>query len=875
MPKLISTLPLRALLFVTALIVALPAATIIVYSGFQARNVAIQDAMLEADHLADEITSLQRSFAMGTEQLISTLAQLPDVQGHDASRVHALLEKIKGLNAQYTNLLVADATGHVWAQATKGPSFNVSDRVYFQRALQSRGLVTGEYIVSRASGRSTFNFAQQFGGVGGKPAGIVIAGIDLDAFRNMVNFDNLPPGANYVLLDHRGIVLTRAFDPDRIAGHAYFPERYRQMVEGPDRGTWTGDSMTGGIRHVSYRKLRLQGDPEPYLYVLAGIPELVGRQAADRALLGSIAMLMPFLLLAALLAWLVGERSIVQPIRLLRLASMKVAAGDLDSRVAGIVRYGELGSLARTFDEMTRQLAERERDKTASDLLYRQLFEVESDALLLMDQARGRILQANTAARRLLGFSQDELLNMDYSVLASNPEGSINALVLGHGQALTETEFCHRDGQPIPCEVAATYFAVGGESVVLIALRDLRARRESEALQASLQDQLLQSQKMESVGRLAGGIAHDFNNLLCVINGHSELIAERPDTPERVRKDLELVRQAGESAAGLTHQLLAFSRKQIQRPRILDLNHLVVDFDRMLRRILGADIKLRTHLEPAPWHVRADPGQIEQVIINLVVNARDAMPQGGSITVETANVVLDETYTRNHKLVEPGEYVLLAISDTGTGMTAETLAHIYEPFFTTKPEGKGTGLGLSTVFGIVVQSGGHVSAYSEPGMGTTFKIYLPREMQDVSPVERQLISQPALAVSATVLVAEDSDGVRNLISETLGARGIHVLEARTGNEAVRLAQSFVKDIHLLVTDVVMPGMGGRELAERLEELRPSMPVLYISGYTEDAILNHGMMDASIDFLEKPFTPRALVEKVAEMLARADRAAAGP
>ena len=390
-----------------------------------------------------------------------------------------------------------------------------------------------------------------------------------------------------------------------------------------------------------------------------------------------------------------------------------------------------------------------------------------------------------------------------------------------------------------------------------------RRQQAEEALRVS-EEQLRQSQKLEAVGQLAGGIAHDFNNLLTVIRGYSDLMLVSLDRADPQRVHLEAIKDAADRAASLTRQLLAFSRKQVLQPKVLDLNALVTNVNQMLQRMIGEDIDLAIVLRSDLGHVKADPGQLEQVIMNLVVNARDAMPQGGQLTIETANVELDEAYARRHAAVQPGPYVMLTVSDTGHGMDAKTQARIFEPFFTTKGPGQGTGLGLSTVYGIVKQSGGSVWVYSEPGHGTTFRIYLQRVQEQV---EAPQAPSPGASPheTETVLLAEDDKTVRTLVRMVLQEHGYTVLAAPHGVEALRISEAHQGVIHLLVTDVVMPGMNGRELAQRLALARPDMKVLYVSGYTDDVIIRHGVLEAGIAFLQKPFTPDVLARKVRDVL----------
>ncbi len=399
-------------------------------------------------------------------------------------------------------------------------------------------------------------------------------------------------------------------------------------------------------------------------------------------------------------------------------------------------------------------------------------------------------------------------------------------------------------------------------------------RHDEEVRRQQSEQQFLQSQKMESVGRLAGGIAHDFNNLLTVINGHAEMVMAQLKEGDPLRNVLLEIQKAGDRAAGLTRQLLAFSRKQVLQPRILDLNQVITEMDKMLRRVIGEDVELVNALRPSLWPVKADPGQIEQVIMNLVINARDAMPQGGKIVIDTANVVLDESYASRHMPLKTGPYVMLALSDTGTGISREVQAHIFEPFFTTKEQGKGTGLGLSTVYGIVKQSGGCIWLYSEPGRGTTFKIYLPQAGEAIvaAPIgaERPLPKRG----TETLLLVEDEDVVRFLTREILVGQGYTVLEASRGDEAIRICTQHGGPIHLMVTDVVMPGMSGPQVAKALQPLRPEMKVLYVSGYTDDAIVHHGILTSGLAFLQKPFAPESLARKVREVLERDGATTAG-
>jgi PAS domain S-box-containing protein len=386
--------------------------------------------------------------------------------------------------------------------------------------------------------------------------------------------------------------------------------------------------------------------------------------------------------------------------------------------------------------------------------------------------------------------------------------------------------------------------------------------------QRLLEEQLRQSQKMEAVGRLAGGLAHDFNNLLTVIKGYSRMVLDEPRRKreeENFREIVAHIDSAADRAAALTRHLLAFSRKQVLQPKVIDLNALMVNLDKMLRRLIGEDIAIVTVAAPDLGSVKADPGQIELVIMNLVVNARDAMPKGGKLTLETTNVELDAEYARDHDGVEPGRYVMLAVSDTGAGMDAQTLALIFEPFFTTKELGRGTGLGLSTVYGIVKQSGGHIWVYSEPGRGTTFKIYLARVDEAAEHLPKLKVSAAVVRGTETILLVEDNEQVRELTHSVLAGSGYSVLVAENGPTVEKICAQHKEEIDLLLTDVVMPGVSGREVAKQVTARWPGVKVLFMSGYTENSIIHHGVLDDGTFFLAKPFTPSALTNKVREVL----------
>jgi two-component system cell cycle sensor histidine kinase/response regulator CckA len=478
----------------------------------------------------------------------------------------------------------------------------------------------------------------------------------------------------------------------------------------------------------------------------------------------------------------------------------------------------------------------------------------------------GKFLDVNPALTAMLGYeTAEEVLKLDPEKdLFVNSEDRLRLKreYEGAGRVNSlEVSWKRKDGLPITVRLSgsASIRGKGGKDVVEVIAEDVTERR-------GLEEQFRQAQKMEAVGRLAGGVAHDFNNLLMVISGYIEVLLTQMVSGDPRRKKAEAIQNATQRASVLTRQLLAFGRKQVLELKVIDLNAVVVDMARLIEPLIGEDVELILLPAGDLGRTKADAGQIEQVIMNLAVNARDAMPNGGKLIIQTSNVELDGAYRRGHVSIQPGPYVMLAVSDTGCGMDGETLSRIFEPFFTTKEKGKGTGLGLSTVYGIIKQSGGYIFAYSEVGRGTTFKIYLP-QLLDAQGEEASSPAHPSNAGhhqgTETLLVVEDEESVRELLRESLEAKGYKVVAASRGDEALSLANNH--QIDLMLTDVVMPGMSGKELAKKILELHPEVKVLFLSGYTEDAIVHQGVLDAGTAFLQKPFTLDALGCKVREVL----------
>ncbi len=533
-------------------------------------------------------------------------------------------------------------------------------------------------------------------------------------------------------------------------------------------------------------------------------------------------------------------------------------------------REGVLGAITllstiRTYGAEELELASELARRTAAAIetersaeRYRMLFEASPLPMWVYEADTLAFLAVNDAAIRHYGYARDEFLRM--TIRDIRPPEDIPSLLLnvqggdGFGSHRPDTwRHITKDGRQIDVEITAGRIEFDGRRAALVLANDVSDR-------VALQRRLSEAEKMEAIGRLAGGVAHDFNNLLTVIGGYAEILLQQ----EGEREELREIARASEQASALTRQLLAFSRRQVLHPRVLDLNAIVAGLEGMLQRIIGDDVAVAVKLGDDLALVEADRAQLERVVLNLAANARDAMPDGGALTIETANVDLDVEQVARHGEGVAGPHVLLAVSDTGTGMDEEVRRHLFEPFYTTKPPGQGTGLGLATVFGVVKQSGGGIYVYSEPGRGTTFKIYLPACGRDAH-VEADGAETLAQRGTETIMVVEDDPGVRELVRLMLEANGYLVLAVEDAAEATRVCAEGARRVDLLLTDVVMPGINGRALAERLGELSPDMRVLFMSGYSDEAVHRHGQITATAAFLEKPFTERALALKVREVL----------
>jgi len=852
---------IRTGVILAALLVTAPLVGLAAWQAYD--RFASDERSAEADALGDARAAATHaaSFIADASALLARIADRPLIVATDPARCDPILSDLALLPAAYANVTLFDRTGRAICPAVPLPDEPPpgADQPWFRETVQQDGFTISAPLADAITRRSLIVLALPVHDSSGALAGVLAAPMDLVEFGTAVIAAHAPPGATITLVDGSGTVLTRFPDPERWIGASVRDLEIGRAALAGESGALRARGLDGVERLYGYAPVAGTD-----WRVYSGIDAQLAFAAARGELAGAATLILLTILLVLALALLAG-RFIARPCNDLEAAFAAVASGKLDTAVR-VTGFAETAALAERFNEMTARRAAAEEALRASEERFRILVESSPNAILLVDRD-GRIVLANGRIEGILGYTPEELIGTSVEQLVPV---ELRARHLGDRLAYLQAPrvrtmaagrslaALRRDGTSVPVDIALSPITVAGELHVLATIADTTERRR-------LEEQLLQSQRLEAIGHLAGGIAHDFNNLVNVIAGFGRLVLDDLPEDEPHREDVEQILAAADRAATLTRQLLAFARRQVLQPRVLNLNEVVADITPMLARILGEDTDLVTMLAPNLGAVRADPGQLEQVIVNLAVNARDAMPEGGRLTIETANVDLDESFVRSRVEMTPGSYVVLAVSDTGHGMTEEVRQRIFEPFFTTKPEGHGTGLGLSTTYGIVRQSGGFISVYSEPGQGTTFRIYLPRVAERAEPFMRPPRTRAADVGVETLLLVEDDEAGRTYARRVLEARGYQVLAAAHGPEALEVAAAHDGPIDLLVTDVIMPGMSGRELADRLVASRPGLRVLYVSGYTENSVVHHGHLEEGVAFLVKPYSPDDLARKVREVL----------
>jgi PAS domain S-box-containing protein len=871
---------IRFRLILLVLLAVIPALGLTFYTGIEQRRIASAQAKEEALRLARLVSSNQSQLIEGARHFLYMLAQLSPVRNCDSASCCSLFADLLKQYPWYLNIGAAEPNGNIFASAIPfTQSVNIADRSYFRRALQSRNFGIGEYQIGRIVGKPVVNFGYPVIDEMGELRAVVYVALDLTWLNQLAVQVELPTGSTLTVVDGKGTILARHPVSDKWVGKT-LPEASiikTALVQGEGMTEATG--VDGIPRLYAFTSFGKRTEQAGNIYVTVGIPISVAFAQVDRILTRNLKFLGFIALLTLAAAWIGGYLLLLRRLNPILTATKRLGAGDLSARTGVAYARGELSQLALSFDKMADSLEQRESERKQAEQLLdteKKRFQTLSDNApfgMVMIDKDGTFRYINPKFRELFSYDLDDVPNGKTWFRKAYPDtayrhnvistwiNDLESLRPGEKRSRIFTVTC-KDGTQKIVDFIPVQLETGEN---MMTCEDITELAQAEKENAALEEQFRQSQKMEAIGQLAGGVAHDFNNLLTVIKGYSQLSLVEPKEGDSFKTDVEEIQKAADRATDLIRKLLAFSRRQVMEMRVIDLNALITDLDKMLRRVIGEDIELVTVIAEDLGRVKVDPGQIEQVIMNLAVNARDAMPKGGKLSIETANVELDEAYGRSHAAVKPGRYVMLSVTDTGVGMTQEVKERVFEPFFTIKEKGKGTGLGLSTVYGIVKQSGGNIWVYSEVGKGTTFKIYLPRV--DEAPDERKekAVAEELPRGNETILLVEDEEDVRKLAVRVLERQGYKVLEAAQGSDALLICEQHEGPTHLMVTDMVMPGMSGRELAENLSSLHPEIKVLYMSGYTDNTIAHHGILEPGLNYIQKPFSVEGLIRKVREAL----------
>ncbi|MDU0458814.1 MAG: PAS domain S-box protein [Geobacteraceae bacterium] len=786
---------------------------------------------------------------------------------HNSRELQATMEEQPLLEELFNGgFFVVNASGRAIAdvpRTTGRLGMDVSGKSWMIGALQGKTTI-GKPVIGKMLQVPVFTIATPIRDTDKRVIGVLAGVVDLSRsnFLNEITNNRYGRTGGYLLVAPQHGLFITGTDRSRIMQPVPAPgvnRLFDQYAHGFEGSGITTDTRGGEVLSSSKQI------PAAGWFVIASIPTHEAfapiHAMQKRTLLAAIILT----ILAGALTWLILRRLLSPMLDAVRDMSL-ISESDLPVTSLPIARQDEVGQLIGAFNRLLEILALRESRLIESDEHHRSVLKTAMDGIWFTD-TEGRLQEVNEAYCRMSGYSEQELLGMKISDIEVNKNADDTADHIREIMALGEDRFESRhrrkDGSIFDVEVSVQYRAAKGGQLITF-IRNITDLKQAETEKATLSSQLHQAQKMESVGSLAGGVAHDFNNKLSVILGCTYMASIESD-PVQLKSHLEEIRKAAEQSSGLTRQLLAFARKQTIMPKVLDLNETVENMLKMLQRLIGENIRLTWRPSPELWQLMLDPTQIDQILANLCVNARDAIAEGGRITIETGNCSIDETYHAHNTDALPGEYVRLAVSDNGCGMEHELLDRIFEPFFTTKEKDKGTGLGLATVFGIVKQNNGFINVYSEPGLGTTFTIYLPRHADKSLPtVIKASISSPPTG-QETVLLVEDEHAILNMASTILSKQGYSVIQANTPTEAIRLADGHDGNIGLVITDVIMPEMNGKDLVNRLMSRNPRLKCLYMSGYTADVISRHGVLDEGVNFIQKPFSLPALAGKVRQVL----------
>jgi PAS domain S-box-containing protein len=866
---------LRFKLILLVVLATGPALGVVLHAGLEERKQALEAADEEALRAARAAARVEEKSFDEARQFLNAIALFPAVRDMDVPSCRALFPQVLAREGRFRDLGLVGADGVLLAAAPERPAgAGGQDLTFFQRALQTKRFAVGLAVPDAAGRRPALHAGHPILDAGGAVRGVLFASMDLDPLSAVLPRIPLPAGSIVVVFDAAGRVLARwPEDPGTVAGAgAGGAQRLLETVRSEGSAAVAGND--GVVRRMGFKGLSSGGEPTGAT-VAVGIPERAATLRADADLLRNLGLVGCVALLAILAAWTFGSYFILDRVDGLLRATRRISTGGGRARRGPRGKGGgELGQLERAFDTMALSLEMRTDELRTAEARYRELVEFIPAVFYLSETgAAGRVEYVSPQIEQLTGYGTSDWISLPGlwdSLIDPEDRPRVTARMeeaLGRGGGYEiEYRMRRKDGTPVWVRDTGFVVALGGEA---------QGRRRNRGFIVDVSDrkvleqQFLQAQKMEALGRLSATVAHDFNNLLTVITGYAQLLQLRAGQERAVVTQLDEIVRAADRASVLTRQLLSFSRRQGADPVVVDLNETIATLDRMIRRLIGERIRVQTDPGAGLHRVKIDRGHVDQVLMNLAVNARDAMPEGGTIRIATANVALDDEYARRHVDARPGQYVCLSFADTGTGMDGATMEHLFEPFFTTKGEGKGTGLGLSTVYGIVRQAGGHIEVSSAVGRGTTFRIYLPRH-EGPEGTEARGAAGPGAGHTASlaILLVEDDPAIRGFTRQCLETDGHRVTEASSAEEARRIVAAGEKPVEVVVVDVGLPDGDGGKLAKELVAARPGLRAVVMSGFSRSVLREEGREDGQFLFLQKPFRPADLRGALGKVAAEA-------
>jgi PAS domain S-box-containing protein len=851
------------------MIVALPVAGIIINSGIQHRKDAIAAAEVNTQVLAERIVHEQEDIIVTAREMLISLSQLSVIKQENGTKVTPLLKEMHKLHSDLVNIFVADRSGLVWATAVPlKPPFSISDRRYFKNALATGQLSSGEYVISRSANKPTFNLGYPIKDEQGDIKGVIGVGFSLEKYKQILERSKLPKNSSFAILDHKGIILFRGLEPEKFIGKPVDPLLFKQFQEAPDEITFIGKSLAlGDERIISTRKLRLPGESSPYMYLRVGIPVESALSKANTSFINDLMFFCGILILALISSSLIVQRFIVSRISLLGKASHALASGDYQIKIADLVKGGELGSLAESFDIMANKLIQREEALSSNERFLKAIIDTEPECIKMLD-IDCNLLMMNRAGLEMIDADSFEQVKGQCvcPLITDRYKDDFFALtkqVFQGVPGILEFETIGLKGRHVWLETHAVPFCNDrGEIIALLGItRDITNRKVAEEERTRLEQKIQHTQKLESLGVLAGGIAHDFNNILMAIIGNADLALMRINPASPAVENLQRIEQAAARAADLAKQMLAYSGKGKFVVENINLNHLLEEMLHMLEVSISKKAILRLNLATVLPSVEADATQMRQIVMNLVINASEAIGEkSGVIAITTGCMDCDKSYLKDVWLSEnisEGLYVYLEIADTGCGMDKETLTRVFDPFFTTKFTGRG--LGMAAVHGIIRGHNGAIKVYSEVGKGTTFKILLPASDRPVEIFNGES-HKDNWKGSGTVLLVDDEETVRGIGKEMLLELGFTAITANDGKEAVEIFKT-TPNIALVILDLTMPRMDGEQCFRELRQLKPDVKVILSSGYNQQEVTQKFIGKGLAGFIQKPYKLSTLKDAI--------------